>query len=928
MEGRARSGPALSHLGSTAVEQLVGREAESQAVRAALGGPAPVAVVLEGDAGIGKSALWEAGISEAAARGMRVLAARPVEAETGLSHAALGDLLGAVVDELPGDFPAPQRSALEVALLRKTADAGSLDPRAVGAATLGALRAAAGGAPVLIAVDDIQWLDPASAAAMRFALRRLDGGEPVRLLATRRTQPGAAPLDTGLAHARLTRIAVGPLGSEAVRRMLGSRLGSGDGPRALERVAEVSGGNPYFALELARATSRKERAPAGGAELPLPDEISAILEDRLGELPRETRTALGIVAAMGHPTIMSAAETVDPGVLDPAFEAGILHEAGDAIRFDHPLLAEAAYRMLAPSKRRAAHERLAATARDPERRARHLAAASTARDASVATAIERGAEAAAERGAPVAAAELLEFSARLEPDPDTAARRRITAVGHHMIAGDGERAAELGRALVDELPPGPLRSRALTAMAEQEGNLTKRIAETEQAVSEAGEDREALVMALLWHAVLLVYAGRHDEGWAAVLRARKLCGPEQPSALQAMTSTIHGYLAYLRGDPDALELVREAASLRGDDLLPTGWSATVILGRILMCADELDEARPILEGQHRKAVELGQDESRDAVSLFLAELEMRAGRLQSARPYAEDRVGASAMLAAYEGNVELAREIAGRGLADSEAADDAIVAAAHRTVLGFVELSLGNDEAALRHFGPTLELFLAGDGGDPGLRHNIIIPDAIESLIALCRTDEAERALGAWERAGKLYDRPRMHATAARCRALMAAAEGDVTGAIGTAELALEHHRDLPVPFERARTLIVLGALHRRAKRKAAARAALEEALAILEQIGVPLWAERARAELGRIGGRAQADGLTPTEQRVADLVAEGRSNKQVAGELFVSVRTVEANLTRVYAKLGIRSRTELAATRQASDGRSRSPVSQPAPPS
>jgi DNA-binding CsgD family transcriptional regulator len=347
-----------------------------------------------------------------------------------------------------------------------------------------------------------------------------------------------------------------------------------------------------------------------------------------------------------------------------------------------------------------------------------------------------------------------------------------------------------------------------------------------------------------------------------------------------------------------------------------------------MCTDELDEARPILEEQHRKAVELGQDESRDAVSLFLAELEMRAGRLQSARPYAEDRVGASAMLAAYEGNVELAREIAERGLADSEAADDAIVAAAHRTVLGFVELSLANHEAALRHVGPTLELFLAGEGGDPGLRHNVIIPDAIEALIALGRTDEAERTLGAWERAGELYDRPRMHATAARCRALMAAAEGDVTGAIGLAELALEHHRDLPVPFERARTLIVLGTLHRRAKRKAAARAALEEARAILEQIGAPLWAQRARAELHRVGGRTQADGLTPTEQRVAALVAEGRSNKEVAGELFVSVRTVEANLTRVYAKLGIRSRTELAAIGPASDGRYHSRVPQPAPPS
>jgi DNA-binding CsgD family transcriptional regulator len=298
------------------------------------------------------------------------------------------------------------------------------------------------------------------------------------------------------------------------------------------------------------------------------------------------------------------------------------------------------------------------------------------------------------------------------------------------------------------------------------------------------------------------------------------------------------------------------------------------------------------------------------VSMFLAELELRAGHLDAARPLAEDRVASRAMLAAYEGDVGLARELAERGLADSEAGDDAILAAANRTALGFVELSLGNNGAAVQRFAPILERFLAGEGGDPGLRHNIIIPDAIEALVALGRTDEAEQALAAWERAGELFDRPRIHATAARCRALIAAGEGDLPEAIARAEAALEHHRDLPVPFERARTLIALGTLHRRAKHKAAARAALEEAVAILEQIGVPLWAERARTELARIGGRAAAGGLTPTEQRVADLVAGGRSNKEVAAELFVSVRTVEANLTRVYAKLGIRSRTELASRR------------------
>jgi DNA-binding CsgD family transcriptional regulator len=184
----------------------------------------------------------------------------------------------------------------------------------------------------------------------------------------------------------------------------------------------------------------------------------------------------------------------------------------------------------------------------------------------------------------------------------------------------------------------------------------------------------------------------------------------------------------------------------------------------------------------------------------------------------------------------------------------------------------------------------------------------VEALVGVARSEDAETLLAAWERIGERDGRPRVRATAARGRALLAAERGELDSALVHAMEALEHHRELAVPFERARTLIVLGSLQRRLRQKAAARASLGEALASLEAMGAALWAERARAELARIGGRARSSGLTPTEERVAGLVAEGRSNKQVADALFVSVRTVEANLTRIYAKLGIRSRTELAA--------------------
>jgi DNA-binding CsgD family transcriptional regulator len=924
------------------VERLVGREAELNAVHDALAMPLPHGILLEGEAGIGKTALWDAGIAEAASRGMRVLVARPAEAETALSHAALGDILAPVVDQLPPDFPAPQRRALDVALLRTAAEPGPLDPRAVGAATLGALRPAAASAPLLIGVDDIQWLDLASAAALRFALRRLGDDDAVLLFATRRTERGSEPVEVGLAEQRLTRIVVGPLEADALRLMLRSRLGESVERPALARLAEVAGGNPYFALELGRAALRQGGGPAARGTVALPEAISAVLNDRLGALPRETRDALGTVAAMGHPTVSTVAEWLDPRLLDPAFASGVLCEEGESIRFDHPLLAEAAYRMLTPSSRRSVHERLAELAVDVEERARHLAAGSPTPEAGVAAQIEKGAEAAAGRGARSAAAELLEASARVEPDADRATLRRIAAVRHHIAGGDGRRAIALSNTLVQELPPGPLRARALIVRAAQEGRFDQLFEFARQAAAEAGDDRELLIEALDMQGVLLMLLDRPEEAGIALQQAQELCTPDVPRTLRIQVLSDYGDLAHHRGDPGAIALQREAAALEGDDLIPSAnWSPTTLLGRSLMLNDELQEARPLLEERHRRALEAGDDEATASLSIMLAELELRAGSIERALRLADEGLalqkgswgeaaqGASAygraLVAAYQGDAGLANELAESGLAQCQAQADGIFEAANRSTLGFLEFSLGDDAAAVDRFSFLIERFRSGTAGDPGLRQNVHLPEAIEALIALGRLEEAEELLGVWEELGERFDRPRIRATAARCRALLGAAHGDLDAALVHAEVALEHHRDLPVPFERARTLIVLGTLHRRTKRKAAARAALEEAIEILDSMGARLWAGRARAELGRIGGRARSDGLTPTEQRVADLVAEGRSNKEVAEALFVSVRTVEANLTRVYAKLGIRSRTELAASRATSGGPSRSPAPPPA---
>jgi DNA-binding CsgD family transcriptional regulator len=905
---------------------LVGREAELQALREALALRAePPAVLLEGEAGVGKTALWMAGIAHARELGMRVVTARPAESETTLSYAALADLLAPLDVEAGGELPAPQRHALDVALLH-AAPEGPVDPRAVGAGTVAVLRAAAHEAPLVLAVDDVQWLDEASARALSFGLRRLEAGG-VLLLATARDIPGGDRSPLELDDERVLRIRVEPLSVEELQRMLQGRYGQRISWPALRRLAEASGGNPYYALELARAALRQAGGGSVKAELVLPGDVHAVLQERLRALPPATADALGTIAAMGRATTTGAARVVDPGALDPAFTAEVVRADGDAIRFEHPLLAEAAYRMLPPSRRRAVHELLAAVADDSEERARHLAAGSKAADAGVAAAIAQGAEAAAARGAPAAAAELLEASAGVEPDPELAALRRIDAARQHEAAGDGRRSIAITNSLIAELPPGPLRARALLVSTANEGPVERTVAYAKQAAEEAGADREVEIEALVAETLGLALAGRYDDALATAARANDLCPPGSERTLRVNALSAYARLLQLRGEEGAIELLSEAAELEGDDLIPNAyWGPGTLLGRALMNADELDAARPRLEQRRRRAIEVGDDESRAGLCLHLAELEIRAGRLDSATRYAEEGVAIDeasygdeaqgaltyvrALAAAHLGDVDLARSFGQQSLAQSERHGDLIFALVARATLGFLELSLGDNAAAVEWLWPVAERLRSSPAVDPGLPHAAPIPDAVEALIAVGRTGDAESVLAVWEDVGARLRRRRVQATSARCRALLSAADGDLGSALEYAEAAAALHRRVELPFDAARTLIVLGSVQRRKMQKAAARASLEEAVESLETMGARLWAERARAELARIGGRARAGGLTPTEERVAALVAEGRSNKEVAEALFVSVRTVEANLTRIYAKLGIRSRTELASRR------------------
>jgi len=762
---------------------LVGREDELAAIVRLLDAreQLPSVAVLPGEAGIGKTTLWLAGIDAAAARDYQIISCRPSEAETGFAFAGLADLLGAFAGDVLPELPPIQRWALEAALLLGESEI-QADDRAVAAAFLAALRLIARNRPLCLAVDDIQWLDEASVAALRYALARLEREQVATLLAVR----GGLPpwLRRAVPEGRLRTIEIGGLSVGALRELLLARLDATFPRPILIRLWETSGGNPFFALELAGALQRRGGTIAPGEELPVPADLDKLLHTRLAGLSATALEAARAVAALAEPTVLLVEAAVgrraDAGLAD-ALAARILELEGERLRFTHPLFGSAVAARQTPSRRRSLHAKLATLVPTAEERARHLALATAEPNHEIATILEDAARSAHARGAPAAAAELAEQALRLTPpvDVDDGRRRLLLAADRHHAAGDARRAVALLSRAQATAAPGVERATLLASLAGVQSNYPDAVALYREALSEAEGD----------------------------------------GALQA---TIHLSLAELMRFTDGIE----------------------------------------------RGVEH-------------AELAVRAA----------ERVGDAALrcraLAAYG----LLYFNAGRGIpAQMEAA-----------------LSLGDAAAALEHLRRTHQLRKAMSMGEPGVR--LDLGDLLEALIAVGEIDEADEVLTTWEARAAILDRTWALAILARCRALLLAAQGDLDGAFVSFDRALsEHARCGTDPFHHARTLLALGRTQRRGKQRGLARTTLEEARARFERLGAPLWAEQARAELARIGGRAPSRGeLTESERRIARLVAEGKKNREIAAALFLTEHSVETALTQVYQKLGVRSRAELA---------------------
>ncbi len=901
---------------------VIGREAELAAVEAFLDGSTDGHAVLAivGEPGIGKTTIWDDAVARARAGGATVLAARPAEPEARLSFAGLADLLAGFPEELYAAIPDVQREALEVALLRTQARRPP-GPRVLGTAFLSLIRELADERAVVIAVDDFHWLDRPSTSALEFALRRLSDERVRAILSVRSGEAG--PLARLERDGPVARIELGPLSVASLHRVVSTQLGRTFPRPTLVRITQASGGNPLYALEIARLLERQgDRDPA---RLPVPESLQTLVASRVRSLPPETRDALLRAAALAQPDLRLVSEEA----LAPAEDAGLVRVGiGERIAFVHPLFASAVYSSASLGRRRAAHRALADAVRDPEERARHLALACDGPDESVAQTVEAAARLARLRGAPDSAAELTELALRLlARDGGARDALRLDLAEHLYLASDFQRASEVLEALGRELEPGDLRARALLTLAEIDYWRKGESAAAALAEVALLDARDPVVQARC-HAAIAMYAGTVDLTKAAAAARAAL------ALLDGLPHTEPGLVAAALGarvradlflgeglDSDA---ARRALELERDAPPPAADQRVVFkLGQWLRYVDDLDGARAHLVEAEQAARDEGDESSLANILLNRMVVETWAGRWDEAEALAARMADAFAQQGVESEGVGPWRVYvdahAGRFEAVQAAfelarPDEPIVTMIWNRCIGLAALAAGEGEEADRHLAQALAELDRVDFREPAIWR--VDGDAIEAAIMVGALDRATSLTVRFEDQADRSRIPWSLAVSARCRGLLLAAGGDLEGAAGSLERALAEHERCPMPFELARTLLADGQILRRLKQKRQARGSLEQALAIFRGLDAERWVRRTEAELARVAVRRAPDELSATELHIARLAASGSTNQEIATQVFLTRKAVEANLARAYRKLGIRSRAQLARALDAQDGK------------
>ncbi|WAZ24987.1 AAA family ATPase [Streptomyces cinnabarinus] len=908
---------------------VIGRDEPFTAARAQLarGG----SVLLHGPAGIGKSTVLRALAVEYGEAARTVLRCSATESESHLPFLALADLLGLVLDEVCDKLPAAQRTALESALTGRGESTLQRDGLALRLAVLSALRALAAEGPVLIVADDLQWLDPASAELLGFAARRL-GDTQVRMLCAARTEDQeydshlrASPPDT-------LALRLGPLSRTQTAALLDHRGYTGLPRTTVRDIHRTSGGNPLFALELGRALAENPTPPRPGEPLPVPTSLRALVLNRLEMLSPAARHTLLVASAGARPTLalLHAAGRTDAEA-ETARAAGLgllaTDSEGPAVRFAHPLISAALYAEAPAQERRAAHAALSRAASDPIERARHLALATTGTDPAVAASLAEAAALARDRGAPSVAASLGRLAARHTPAEDGPQALLLQAAEDAITAGELDLARDIAREVLSGSTVPAERVRAWIVVIETAGHaMTEVDAVFPQALADAGDDPRLLARIhyqLGWRALLVdgdFDPAREETAYSAELAAR---GGDRYTELMALA--FQAQIETLMGHPDAPRTIKRALKEPQDPRVASHHNgAGYARFRWLMMSDQLPDARATVTALLREVRRRGSVESEVHFLRGLAETELRTGHCARALDLARESLRlardtgigevASAVLTslaeAAGGELDRALALAREALDHSEQDGDQMYVSRALAALGHAQLVAGDAPAAVASLRRVRELEQGLGITDParGRWHG----DLAEALVRIGETEEAQDVIDTARARALRLGRESVLAVLDRAEAMVRAARGERDSAAVQLTSVQDRLAKLGYGLEEARAAFALAALrtHRPGPTSYDEAARLFRrcrALPWLSQVEsaatMPQPAEPAPAPAAALDA---LDSLASMERQVAALVMEGATNREIAARLFISVKTVEATLTRVYRKLGIRSRVDI----------------------
>ena len=886
------------------------------------------ALTVAGEPGIGKSALLSLARSSAARRSFTVLSAVGIESESELPFAGLGTLLRPLAGELV-NLSAVQAAALRSALGMEIV--APVEPLAVYYALLELLAASARTRPVLVLVDDAQWLDGASREAVHFLARRV-GGEAIAVLTGVRTGEGV-----DLDWPTVARLDLAGLDERSAAVLL-HRARPTIAPAVSERLWAGTSGNPLALLEILPLLTEDQAAGRAPLEEPLPvgRRLERVFARRIGELPRDTQRVL-LLAAASHTGAMavlgpaSKGLDLDPEALAPAEAAGFVEVMGGTLAWRHPLLRSAAYHSASPSERRQMHRALADSGgpeRSEDHRAWHRAAASLVPDEKIAAELDLVGERATRRGALSTAVRALRQAAGLTPDDERRARRLIGAAEAAIATGRWDEAEAMLKDADARTSDPILRAQAARVLGRAEtlreapGAVHDRLVAVADSISTSAPEPAAAIMteAVVAH----MATGRWDAYFKTAGRALEL-GRRVGGASEAVPGLVLG--AAFIGHARTREGMRLFAEYEGFVWDPALWrDGPEIAGMHAFCSiwiERLDEAERLLDAMIAAARASGAVRALAHPLSVRAYLNFRRGRWQAAFIEARESTAIArdllngAMLAnnlAHLAHVEAGlghgadcRRHAAESLEICRTLSLGAVAPHAVHALGLLDLSEGKYGDAIRHI-DSLDADTAAGITEPGISQ--WVPTQIEAHIRADELTVARSKLEIYEHWCHVTDRTLGYATAARCHGLMAS-KADFADHF---EQALGWHLKLDVPFERARTHLCYGERLRRAQRRAAARQHLAAALATFRELGARTWAERADREFhAAAGGRGAArirrsawTELTTQEARTAKLIIDGATYAEAAAQLFLSPRTVESHLRHAYAKLGVRSRTEL----------------------